>query len=621
MNCEGKVLLKKRVSGKKLIRLLWEYRPRILAVDNITELGTDKRELVKILNLMPPEMEVVQVTRISGEYVDLRKLAEEAEINLPPGKLGPEDTSYVLAVLALKGIGTKLKVFEEKTKIIVTKGRTPRAGGSSLNRFKRATKNAVMETVREIKEVLEKEGIDYDLVLKKSDGSIESASFTVYAPRKRLEGLVKPINTSAVRVRIKPVITRHISFEEEEYEKKYLIVGIDPGIETGIAILDLDGNVIHLSSAKNIDRGDIIALISKYGIPIMIATDTNPPTHAAKKLAAVLKTELYYPKSSLSIKEKETIAQEYTKKGVKVEDSHQRDALAAAHKALMSIKDKLAKVDSYLDKFGLDIDKDRIKVEVLRGRSVAELIEEELEKLIEESTEEARATEERTQKRESRKGIEDVIKLAYLEAENVNLKMKIKELNEQIERLKLELKILHDEIAEEVERRAFSLKEALRQVSERLREKEEEVKRLEERLKEAGADLIRVDRGDAFPALYVPRMSYASSIDLSDLKDFKIKAIYVNTIEDLNPEFLDEAYEKKIIIAAKDVSEAAKRRAEEVGVPIITLDANVYGDVAVLPTEVIEKWEEERRKLRRRKPLGIEDLERLIEEYRASRWL
>ena len=36
-------------------------------------------------------------------------------------------------------------------------------------------------------------------------------------------------------------------------DRKLLIAGIDPGMTTGFAILDIDGNILHLESSKNMD--------------------------------------------------------------------------------------------------------------------------------------------------------------------------------------------------------------------------------------------------------------------------------------------------------------------------------------------------------------------------------
>jgi len=618
IDCDGKVLLDKVVTAKKLVRFLWEFRPRVLAVDNIAELGKDRKELVKMLNLLPPETEVVQVTRVGGKFVELKELAKHAGLSVPHNKMGPRETAYALAVLARDGIGTKLKVFEEKTKIIVTKSRTPRAGGSSMSRFVRATKNAVAEVVNEIRNVLEREGFDYDVVVKKSDGDIVSASFTVYAPRKALEGLIKPLNNGAVRVKIRPVVTRRILFDEDlPQEKRYIIIGMDPGTQMGLAVLDLQGNVLYIGSSQNLDRGDIIALVSKFGTPLIVATDTNPPTHATKKLASILKAELFYPRTSLSVKEKEKIAKEYEKKGVKVEDSHQRDALAAAHKALMSVKDKLEKVDRYLDKLALDVDRERIRAEVLRGRSLAELVEEELEKLLEESTEEKDSAVAPSPKNVPVTAKND-LRSALLEAENAALRLKIKEMQDEIERLKLELATLKKGVADEVERRMAMLKEVARQLSSRLEEREKFIEEMRAVLSKAGEDLKALEDGEGFVALYLPYVHYTTKVP-EEVEELKTKAVFADAIEDLSDEFLRDLKERNIMIFAKKISAKAMKLLEDNAVPVVTFDAIAYGKYVFLPNKLKEDWTKKRDQMSN-KSISIDELEELLREYRASRW-
>ena len=55
-----------------------------------------------------------------------------------------------------------------------------------------------------------------------------------------------------------------------------LIVGIDPGITTGIAILDLYGNVVKVCSKRNMGKNEIIRTITNFGHPLIITSDVNP---------------------------------------------------------------------------------------------------------------------------------------------------------------------------------------------------------------------------------------------------------------------------------------------------------------------------------------------------------
>ncbi len=615
LDCEGKLLLQKIVNFTKLLRLLWEIRPKLLAVDNIMELGRDKRELLKVLNLLPPETEVVQVTRVNGIFVDLKDLARKFDLKVY-GKPDPLETAYLLAVLASKGVGTKLKAYEEKTKIVVTKGRTPRAGGSSLNRFKRATKNAVMETVREIKKILDEEGFDYDLVTKKSDGSIESAIFTVYTSRKNLEGKIKPISTSAVKVKIRPVITRHITFEDEtEEESKYLIVGFDPGINTGLAILDLDGNVLLTATLQNADRGDIVSLIRKFGVPIVIAVDTNPPPHSAKKLAGVLKAQLYVPRSSLPVSEKERIEAMMKEKGVQIKDSHQRDAIAAAYKAWTEIHEKLKKVDAYLDKIGIEVNRDKIKIEVLGGKTLAEAVEEEIAKVIDEEKVE-RSEQPRYVKTQS---FGRDLRLAQLEAENVWLKLKLKELTEELKKKEWEMNLLKNSVESNVEAKVHALKEALRSLSLEVEKLRKELETKEEMLKEAEEEIVNVSTGERVPGMYIERITFTTEYP-EEMLEKSLKVLYSREVEDLNDDFIDALKSNNNILIVEKITKKAEERLNEAGLPVLRReDVKKFIRLVTVGKDVFEEWERLREEIIE-SGVDAEDIERMLLEYRMARW-
>lgn len=50
------------VSRQKLIRIIREKKPDIIAVDNIYELAADRNELTLLMRLFPPGTRIVQVT-------------------------------------------------------------------------------------------------------------------------------------------------------------------------------------------------------------------------------------------------------------------------------------------------------------------------------------------------------------------------------------------------------------------------------------------------------------------------------------------------------------------------------------------------------------------------------
>ena len=50
-------------------------------------------------------------------------------------------------------------------------------------------------------------------------------------------------------------------------EKKHLIVGVDPGTTTGMAILDLEGNLLRLHSSRTMSLKDLIHMIIGFMYP------------------------------------------------------------------------------------------------------------------------------------------------------------------------------------------------------------------------------------------------------------------------------------------------------------------------------------------------------------------
>ena len=368
------------VSLSRLIRILWELRPDIIAIDNIMELGGNKENLIKILELLPPESKIVQVTLINGELIDLRKLVRELGISLEQGKLSPRRTAELLALLAAKGYGTELRVFEDKVKVLVGRSRVPGSGGSSSDRFKRGLRTSVLRVVKEIKEELDREGIDYDVFIRRSKGGIEGALFTIYASRDKVYRIIKPFKKLNVVIKVKPVVHKKALsiFYGENTPERYLIIGVDPGIETGVAVVDLDLNPLKITSSRNLDRDEIIQLILRYGTPVVVSTDKNPPPETVIKLAASLNVKLYVPSKSMSTSEKDALVNDYISiHKVDIKNTHERDALASCIKVYKEFEDKLRQLESKLHEIGLSTVKmQKYKAKVIKGFSVADIIEE-----------------------------------------------------------------------------------------------------------------------------------------------------------------------------------------------------------------------------------------------------
>ncbi|MFH0885394.1 MAG: DUF460 domain-containing protein [Candidatus Micrarchaeota archaeon] len=119
----------------------------------------------------------------------------------------------------------------------------------------------------------------------------------------------------------------------------YLIIGIDPGIKTGYAILDLSGNLVASGCEKEASDERLVKIISDAGTPVLIAADTHPPSHFVQKIAARLNVRVFSPNGSMSKLEKRQI-------GARIDDVHIRDSYAAAIKAFRRYQNRLRQIDS-----------------------------------------------------------------------------------------------------------------------------------------------------------------------------------------------------------------------------------------------------------------------------------
>lgn len=635
---DGEVLLENSdVSLHRLIRLLWEYKPNILAVDNVFELGGSERKLVKFFNMLPPTVKVIQVTRWQDEFIDVKEAAMRAGIGYIQGKPTPLKTAYMVALIASRGYGVEVKLYEEKTKIIVSRTASIGPGGMSQNRYKRRLRGIVLSLTRKIKEALDKHGLDYDLTFRKSGGGLESSVFTVYAPREKLYGIVKPLRTSDVRVEIRPIYKPKISFlnrEESNTVQRYLIVGVDPGISTGLAILDIDGVPLEIISGRGLDRVDIVNRILSYGIPIVIATDVNPAPDAVKKLASMFNAVLYVPPQSLSSDEKRQLVEEYVSRyhWLRVEDSHQRDALAAAIRAYHNVESKLRQVGSYLSKIGLEVSIDNIKAAVIKGKSIAEAVEEEIAKLYEETEElEEKPRPPEKQEKPEYSIVEERLReeLKEVKQEKEHLRERVKELEKRIRELEFELKYVKAtrNPEEEAARTIEMLKNEVKRLTEYAKSLEKELNKLRNDIALYKKYFIQILRGEVIPArrlhmltsdalvksekilgeikkgeiLYVENPGYFELDAIEKLAKVKVKAVLLDDIE------------------GKGLIDALKKNL----IPVLRLNEYLVGelfDVILVRTDVVldadkirKELEEERRKLEKSQLLEI------LKEYRSSR--
>ncbi len=366
-----------------LPRIVEKYGVEAIALDNLYELAPDEDRLAAFLKRSFRRIpRIIQTTLIGGEAYSIEVLCRAA--GLCTKKPSPLETARINALLARREVGSEALLFEEETRITVSRGRQPGQGGMSRERYKRNIEMLVLRKTREIEEKLSRAGIDYDLFVRKSGVGLEGATFIVYARRERLYGIVRQSRGYDLVVELEPVRREKIEFiplkgasrSRGRAGGRPLIVGVDPGMSTGIAILDLKGRPLLLTTRRWIGRNQLAEIIHQYGSPAIIATDVNPPPSYVKKLAASLSAKLFYPPRSLSVEEKRVVAAKaYEKLGVRAKDSHQRDALAAAVKAFQHYRVKLEQVEREAERLGIRRGVEEAKLMVIRGVPVSEALE------------------------------------------------------------------------------------------------------------------------------------------------------------------------------------------------------------------------------------------------------
>ena len=236
-------------------------------------------------------------------------------------------------------------------------------------------------------------------------------------------------------------------------QKRHLIVGIDPGTTTGVAMLGLDGQVLGVYSSRNYGMSDLVQLIVEKGYPLIVATDVSPVPSFVEKICHLFEAVLHEPPRSLTTEEKKDLTTTFAEKHcleLAFRNSHEKDALAAAIKAFESYGEKFRWIDKKLSEKGLEDIAEEVKCLVVTGRNLSDSIKSVLE--AKKSTERPRR--ERPTRRElppapqapspKPRTVEARV-IKNLRSEIIELKTKLKERELKIRSLRNELQKTHSE--------------------------------------------------------------------------------------------------------------------------------------------------------------------------------
>lgn len=352
---DGEVQGVEEVTGFRLQRLLATEEPDILAVDSLQEVAADQRELHVFLQSLPPATKLVQVT--GGEKKEsLGKVA--ARYNISFNKFDPYAEARTTARVAALGAGVEVIAFENTTDIVVSRHRSPGRGGWSQNRYVRKIHGAVLQKAREIEGRLRGAGLDYEKKETKAFGGYSRVAFRVKAPREMV-----PVHSSRgadVQVRVAGRQLDRIRFEPLSGRPRYLIVGLDPGTTTGIAAVDLDGNLVLLTSSRQMTMSDIVEELYRAGKPLIVASDVQQMPYSVEKIRRAFNAIPYTPKQSLSVEAKYDLTAPFS-----YTNDHERDALSAALDAYRSLQNKFRNIAK---RVGAGYDLDEVRARVLRGQ-------------------------------------------------------------------------------------------------------------------------------------------------------------------------------------------------------------------------------------------------------------
>ena len=153
-------------------------------------------------------------------------------------------------------------------------------------------------------------------------------------------------------------------------------MGVDPGVTVGLAVLSLDGQPILVESRRGWSLPEIVKKISELGEPTLISSDVSPASEILEQLSHKLNAVLFVPSISMGADEKRQLARDYADLyGLKLKNTHEADALAAAVKAYKHYEKKFEHVEARIKALSIKISADDVKDLVVRGYSLKRAVQ------------------------------------------------------------------------------------------------------------------------------------------------------------------------------------------------------------------------------------------------------
>jgi hypothetical protein len=611
----------------RILRMLNKDRPDYIAVDNIFELAPNKKGLIHFLEKLPDNTRLVQVTG-GIHQKPLLRLAQEHGLSV--NQFDPVQEAEACAILASLGVGEEVSLFEDITRIKVSRARSLGRGGWSQNRYRRKVHGAVKEKSREIESILRKfsrdTGYRYTERITEGFGGYVRSEFTVKARRDRVP--VKPSANADVQVTVRSVERDKIQYLPlKKAGRQYTIVGIDPGTTVGIAILSLDGELLLSESIRGISHDEVVRMIAEYGKPAIVATDVYPTPSAVEKIRRSFNAVIWSPGGEIRAEEKIALARTFG-----YSNDHERDSLTAAIATYKSYKNVFSRVEKRAPKY---LNTDSIKLHVINGDS----IEEAIEKVASESKIQIRVKPEPEPVKEELTDTDEMVMKLREELRQKN--SQIKQLKEYVSELKYESG-QKDKTIEKLEMRINKIKNSIYKQVKKEREmqiRDNEIIRLNKELAKTRKNLKNQRRqnkrlkqirkkevkGEGLPVKVISaftREAIQHTKELYGLKENDV--VFLKDPSGGGPVTASLLAESKVkaVLISEEMPHVALEYFYDNNVPVLK-DVKVHrvGDLASIDPDMLDesirKWQEGAEKRLREKEQ--EQFQSILEEYKSER--
>jgi predicted RNase H-like nuclease (RuvC/YqgF family) len=611
----------------RILRMLNKDRPDYIAVDNIFELAPNKKGLIHFLEKLPDNTRLVQVTG-GIHQKPLLRLAHEHGLSV--NQFDPVQEAEACAILASLGVGEEVSLFEDITRIKVSRARSLGRGGWSQNRYRRKVHGAVKEKSREIESILRKfsrdTGYRYTERITEGFGGYVRSEFTVKARRDRVP--VKPSANADVQVTVRSVERDKIQYLPlKKAGRQYTIVGIDPGTTVGIAILSLDGELLLSESIRGISHDEVVRMIAEYGKPAIVATDVYPTPSAVEKIRRSFNAVIWSPGGEIRAEEKIALARTFG-----YSNDHERDSLTAAIATYKSYKNVFSRVEKRAPKY---LNTDSIKLHVINGDS----IEEAIEKVASESKIQIRVKPEPEPVKEELTDTDEMVTKLREELRQKN--SQIKQLKEYVSELKYESGQKNRNI-EKLEMRINKIKNSIYKQVKKEREiqiRDNEIIRLNKELAKTRKNLKNQRRqnkrlkqirkkevkGEGLPVKVISaftREAIQHTKELYGLKENDV--VFLKDPSGGGPVTASLLAESKVkaVLISEEMPHVALEYFYDNNIPVLK-DVKVHrvGDLASIDPDMLDesirKWQEGAEKRLREKEQ--EQFQSILEEYKSER--